>query len=211
MFCFPIFESVVLVFKGKKVLPSVSTSLVLAAGVGIAEAIALSLGSDYLMDIMAIPFVCLPFGSFVNYISLQLYKWFVISVFQDSPMRIPAEQFLRLRAYGAPPIVVALAAQGAFRGFKDTTTPLYAVGKYCNIHLFLFLLNIISMRECRSVTIIDKHVSDVVYSVWPVAGNVLNAILDPILIFVLGFGISGAAAATVISEYVTKCGKLLML
>ncbi|RID69861.1 hypothetical protein BRARA_C01931 [Brassica rapa] len=119
----------------KKVLPSVSTSLVLAAGVGIAEAIALSLGSDYLMDIMAIPF--------------------------DSPMRIPAEQFLRLRAYGAPPIVVALAAQGAFRGFKDTTTPLYAV----------------------------------------VAGNVLNAILDPILIFVLGFGISGAAAATVISEY----------
>ncbi|CAN7007310.1 unnamed protein product [Brassica rapa subsp. trilocularis] len=129
----------------KKVLPSVSTSLVLAAGVGIAEAIALSHGSDYLMDIMAIPF--------------------------DSPMRIPAEQFLRLRAYGAPPIVVALAAQGAFRGFKDTTTPLYAVGKYCNIHLLFF------------------------------AGNVLNAILDPILIFVLGFGISGAAAATVISEY----------
>ncbi|XP_010517127.1 PREDICTED: protein DETOXIFICATION 44, chloroplastic [Camelina sativa] len=120
---------------GKKVLPSVSTSLLLAAGVGIAEAIALSLGSDFLMDVMAIPF--------------------------DSPMRIPAEQFLRLRAYGAPPIVVALAAQGAFRGFKDTTTPLYAV----------------------------------------VAGNVLNAILDPILIFVLGFGISGAAAATVISEY----------
>lgn len=51
-------------------------------------------------------------------------------------MRIPAEQFLRLRAYGAPPIVVALAAQGAFRGFKDTTTPLYAVGKYCTIIYF---------------------------------------------------------------------------
>lgn len=47
--------------------------------------------------------------------------------------------------------------------------------------------------------------------VWTVAGNVLNAILDPILIFVLGFGISGAAAATVISEYVQKCGKLLIL
>lgn len=47
--------------------------------------------------------------------------------------------------------------------------------------------------------------------VWIVAGNVLNAILDPLLIFVLGFGISGAAAATVISEYVTKCGKLLIL
>lgn len=47
------------VCSGKKVLPSVSTSLALAAGVGIAEAIALSLGSDFLMDIMAIPFVCL--------------------------------------------------------------------------------------------------------------------------------------------------------
>jgi len=44
-------------------------------------------------------------------------------------MRIPAEQFLTFRAYGAPPIVVALAAQGAFRGLMDTKTPLYAVGK----------------------------------------------------------------------------------
>ena len=45
-------------------------------------------------------------------------------------MRVPAEQFLTLRAFGAPPIVLALAAQGTFRGFKDTKTPLYAVGKY---------------------------------------------------------------------------------
>lgn len=47
-------------------------------------------------------------------------------------MREPAEQFLTLRALGAPPIVVALAAQGTFRGFKDTKTPLFAVGKYYN-------------------------------------------------------------------------------
>ncbi|XP_010529073.1 PREDICTED: protein DETOXIFICATION 44, chloroplastic isoform X2 [Tarenaya hassleriana] len=120
---------------GKKLLPSISTSLALAAGVGVAEAIALSVGSEFLMDIMGIPV--------------------------DSPMRIPAEQFLKLRAFGAPPIVIALAAQGTFRGFKDTKTPLYAIG----------------------------------------AGNLLNGILDPILIFLLDFGISGAAAATVISEY----------
>lgn len=43
-------------------------------------------------------------------------------------MRIPAEQFLILRAFGAPPVVIALAAQGTFRGFMDTKTPLYAVG-----------------------------------------------------------------------------------
>ncbi|MCL7040726.1 hypothetical protein MKW94_029513 [Papaver nudicaule] len=72
-----------------------------------------------------------------------------------------AEQFLTLRAIGAPPIVIALAAQGAFRGLIDTKTPLYAVS----------------------------------------AGNILNAILDPILIFLCGLGISGAAIATVISEY----------
>lgn len=46
-------------------------------------------------------------------------------------MRSPAEQFLTMRAFGAPAIVIALAAQGTFRGFKDTKTPLYAVGKYC--------------------------------------------------------------------------------
>lgn len=41
-----------------------------------------------------------------------------------------------------------------------------------------------------------------------VAGNLLTAILDPILIFSYGLGIDGAAIATVISEYVTWCGKL---
>lgn len=54
-------------------------------------------------------------------------------------MRAPAEQFLALRAFGAPAIVVALAAQGTFRGFKDTKTPLYAVGKYY-IHILCYML-----------------------------------------------------------------------
>ncbi|XP_057524409.1 protein DETOXIFICATION 44, chloroplastic isoform X2 [Amaranthus tricolor] len=117
----------------KKALPSVSSSLVLAAGLGLAEAVALTAGSGYLMNIMG------------------------ISV--DSPMRQPAEEFLAMRAFGAPPIVIALAAQGTFRGFKDTKTPLYAIG------------------------------------------NLLNATLDLILIYFFGFGISGAAIATVTSEY----------
>ncbi|KAA8517721.1 hypothetical protein F0562_015220 [Nyssa sinensis] len=121
--------------QSKTLLPSVSTSLALAAGIGIAEAVALSIGSGFLMNTMGITV--------------------------DSPMRIPAEQFLTLRAFGAPPIVIALAAQGTFRGFKDTKTPLFAVG----------------------------------------AGNLLNATLDPILIFFFGIGIGGAAIATVISEY----------
>lgn len=53
-------------------------------------------------------------------------------------MRVPAENFLSWRAFGAPPIVIALAAQGTFRGFKDTKTPLYAIGKYYST-VFLFL------------------------------------------------------------------------
>ncbi|KAM2984061.1 hypothetical protein FF2_009917 [Malus domestica] len=121
--------------QSKKLLPSVSTSLALAATFGVAEAVALFLGSGVLMNAMGI--------------------------YADSPMRIPAESFLAVRAFGAPPIVIALAAQGTFRGFKDTKTPLYAV----------------------------------------VAGNLLNAILDAILIFIFDFGIRGAAIATVISEY----------
>ena len=38
---------------------------------------------------------------------------------QDSPMCQTAEQLLSMRAFGAPPIVIALAAQGTFQGFKD--------------------------------------------------------------------------------------------
>ncbi|XP_042377768.1 protein DETOXIFICATION 44, chloroplastic-like isoform X1 [Zingiber officinale] len=121
--------------ESRKSLPSVSTSLALAAAVGILESIGLIFGLRTLMDFMGIAV--------------------------DSPMRLPAEQFLTLRAFGAPAIVLTLAAQGTFRGFKDTKTPLYAV--------------------C--------------------AGNLLNAILDPILIFLLGLGIGGAAIATVTSEY----------
>ncbi|KAI8559391.1 hypothetical protein RHMOL_Rhmol04G0169900 [Rhododendron molle] len=101
--------------KSKKILPSVSTSLALAAGIGVAEALALFVGSGFLMNTMGIP--------------------------ADSPMRVPAEQFLSLRAFGAPPIVIALAAQGTFRGFKDTKTPLFAVGKYLIAVILLWKLN----------------------------------------------------------------------
>ncbi|KAK6118244.1 hypothetical protein DH2020_048030 [Rehmannia glutinosa] len=138
----------------KMFLPSVSNAIVLAAALGIIEAVALSTGSSFLMNTMG------------------------ISV--DSPMRVPAEQFLTLRAFGAPPIVVALAAQGTFRGFKDTKTPLFAIRKIM-AHSCLKQFNLVARG----------------------AGNLLNAVLDPILIFSFGLGIGGAAIATVISEYLT--------
>lgn len=45
-------------------------------------------------------------------------------------MRIPAQRFLYLRAIGAPAVVVTLAIQGIFRGFKDTRTPVLCLGKF---------------------------------------------------------------------------------
>jgi Na+-driven multidrug efflux pump len=44
-------------------------------------------------------------------------------------MHTPAIEYLSLRGLGAPAVVIALAIQGVFRGFKDTKTPLYASGK----------------------------------------------------------------------------------
>lgn len=109
-------------------------------------------------------------------------------------MRVPAEQFLTVRAFGAPPTVIALAAQGTFRGFMDTKTPLYAVGKQSKCQTSYFILT-------SSVIAVNLNIfSAIIYCAG--AGNLLNAILDPILIFLLGLGIGGAAIATVIAEYV---------
>ena len=55
-------------------------------------------------------------------------------------MHGPAEQFLTWRAFGAPSIVIAVAAQGTFHGFKDTKAPLYAIGKYCGMPSVLISL-----------------------------------------------------------------------
>lgn len=119
----------------KRVLPAVSTALVIGSALGFLEFVVLTLGSGPILDIMGVS--------------------------MNSNMRVPAEQYLALRAVGAPAVVVSLAVQGVFRGFKDTKTPLYAT----------------------------------------VSGNVMNIILVPILMFSLDFGVSGAAVATVISQY----------
>ncbi|XP_062080649.1 protein DETOXIFICATION 45, chloroplastic-like [Humulus lupulus] len=87
----------------RKQLPSVSTTLLLAVMIGTFEALALSLGSGLFLNIMGIS--------------------------SDSPMRAPAQRFLSLRALGAPAVVVSLALQGVFCGFKDTKTLVLCLGK----------------------------------------------------------------------------------
>ncbi|XP_057731554.1 protein DETOXIFICATION 42-like [Arachis stenosperma] len=84
-----------------------------------------------------------------------------MGVASDSPMLHPAQRYLTLRSLGAPAVLLSLAMQGVFRGFKDTRTPLYAT----------------------------------------VAGDVTNIALDPLFMFVFRLGVSGAAIAHVISQY----------
>ncbi|EEE58593.1 hypothetical protein OsJ_09924 [Oryza sativa Japonica Group] len=85
----------------------------------------------------------------------------IMGVKNDSPMLRPAVRYLTIRSLGAPAVLLSLAMQGVFRGFKDTKTPLYAT----------------------------------------VVGDAANIILDPILMFVCHMGVTGAAVAHVISQY----------
>ncbi|XP_052192536.1 protein DETOXIFICATION 45, chloroplastic isoform X2 [Diospyros lotus] len=101
-------------------LSSVSSALILAVAIGVFEALALSLGS----------------GLFLNLMGISL----------DSSMRSPAQQFLCLRALGAPALVVSLALQGIFRGFKDTKTPLLCLGIGNFLAIFLFPILIYYFR-----------------------------------------------------------------
>ncbi|XVE95997.1 hypothetical protein REPUB_Repub02eG0183600 [Reevesia pubescens] len=72
--------------------------------------------------------------------------WYM-GVNSESPMLKPAQQYLTLRSLGAPALLLSLAAQGVFRGLKDTRTPLYAiiVGDSANVvldPLFIFALGL---------------------------------------------------------------------
>ncbi|KAA8528088.1 hypothetical protein F0562_035043 [Nyssa sinensis] len=119
----------------KRHIPSASSALIIGAVLGLLQAIFLISGAKPILIFMGIK--------------------------SDSPMLNPAQQYLTLRSLGAPAVLLSLAMQGVFRGFKDTKTPLYAT----------------------------------------VAGDVTNIILDPIFIFTFRLGVSGAAIAHVISQY----------
>ncbi|KAB1227653.1 MATE efflux family protein 1 [Morella rubra] len=116
-------------------IPSASSALVIGSILGLIQAIFLISGAKPLLNFMGVS--------------------------SDSPMLTPAQQYLTLRSLGAPAVLLSLAMQGVFRGFKDTKTPLYAT----------------------------------------VAGDVTNIVLDPLFMFVFRLGVSGAAIAHVISQY----------
>ncbi|CAJ1971640.1 unnamed protein product [Sphenostylis stenocarpa] len=98
----------------RKQLSSVSTALLLALGLGIFEAFALYLGSGTFLHLIGVP--------------------------TQNPTYAPARQFLSLRAVGAPAVVLSLALQGIFRGFKDTKTPVICIGNFSAVFLFPLLM-----------------------------------------------------------------------
>jgi Na+-driven multidrug efflux pump len=54
----------------------------------------------------------------------------------------PAVKYLTYRSFGAPAVLLSLAMQGIFRGFKDTTTPLYVIGMIFPCFFFFFFQKI---------------------------------------------------------------------
>ncbi|XP_019448319.1 PREDICTED: protein DETOXIFICATION 42-like isoform X1 [Lupinus angustifolius] len=119
----------------RRQIPSASSAIFLGGILGIIQAILLISAANPLLNFMGVT--------------------------SDSPMLYSAQRYLKLRSLGAPAVLLSLAMQGVFRGFKDTKTPLYAT----------------------------------------VAGDATNIALDPIFIFVFRLGVSGAAIAHVISQY----------
>lgn len=74
----------------------------------------------------------------------------------------PAVNYLQIRAFATPAVLLVLASNGSFRGHHDTKTPLYVA----------------------------------------LVVNVINLVLDPLLIFAMGWGLEGAAVATVFAQWV---------
>lgn len=103
---------------------------------------------------------------------LELFAPFILKLMGASPdLQSAALAYLRIRALAAPAVLFITAANGVFRGFQDTRTPLM-------ISLLL---------------------------------NVVNIVLDPLFIFGFGWGLSGAAVATTIAQWLGALGFLWLI
>ncbi|PQP99085.1 Multi antimicrobial extrusion protein [Prunus yedoensis var. nudiflora] len=102
-------------------IPSASSALVVGSVLGVIQAVFLIFAANPVLNYMGVD--------------------------SNSPMLKPARQYLTLRSLGAPAVLLSLAVQGVFRGFKDTKTPLYATiaGDVANIILDPILMFVFHM------------------------------------------------------------------
>ncbi|XP_061959315.1 protein DETOXIFICATION 42 isoform X2 [Populus nigra] len=124
----------------RRCIPSASSALVIGAILGLIQAIFLISGAKPLLNFMGV-------GS-------------------DSSMLGPAQQYLTLRSLGAPAVLLSLAMQGVFRGFKDTKTPLYATvaGDVTNIILdpiFMFVFGL-GVRGAAIAHVLSQYLISVI-------------------------------------------------
>ncbi|KAF1896713.1 hypothetical protein Lal_00034412 [Lupinus albus] len=103
------------VVKKKRHIASASTALIFGTILGLLQAAVLIFAAKPLLSVMGVK--------------------------HNSPMLAPALKYLKLRSIGAPAVLLSLAMQGIFRGFKDTTTPLYVIGG-------LLLLRVVAVTFC---------------------------------------------------------------
>ncbi|KAL7083579.1 hypothetical protein ACP275_14G173000 [Erythranthe tilingii] len=101
-------------------IPSASTALILGGVLGLIQTLILIFLAKPLLSVMGVK--------------------------SGSRMLAPALKYLIIRSLGAPAVLLSLAMQGVFRGFKDTKTPLYATvaGDLTNI-----ILDPILIFACR--------------------------------------------------------------
>lgn len=110
-------------------------------------------------------------GLFVTLFLQGMARPLLASMGAKDELEAPALAYLRIRALAGPAVLLTTAAHGAFRGYRDTRTPLWVA----------------------------------------LGSNLVNLVLDPLLIFGLGWGIAGAAWATVVAQWAGALAFLWML
>ncbi|XP_019157868.1 PREDICTED: protein DETOXIFICATION 42-like [Ipomoea nil] len=124
----------------KRHIPSASSALIIGGILGLIQAVLLITGAKPVLEFMGIK--------------------------SGSPMLKPAQQYLALRSLGAPAVLLSLAMQGVFRGFKDTKTPLFAtvVGDLTNIILdpiFIFIFRL-GVRGAAISHVISQYLISII-------------------------------------------------
>ncbi|KAK2407336.1 protein DETOXIFICATION [Trifolium repens] len=104
----------------KRNIASASTALLFGLILGLLQASVLIFGAKFLLGVMGVR--------------------------HGSPMLKPAMKYLIYRSFGAPAVLLSLAMQGIFRGFKDTTTPLYVIVAGYSLNVLLEPLLIFKLK-----------------------------------------------------------------
>ena len=107
-------------------------------------------------------FIAVVLGLVVTVLLVVLAPVFIELMGATAEVAGPAVTYLRIRSLSTTAVLIVTVGHGAFRGHKDTVTPLKVV----------------------------------------LVVNAVNLVLDPILIFGLGWGLAGAAVATVLAQAV---------